>query len=135
MGGATLWGRDRETIWAINAVAYHRGHHPLPKPGERWQVYGRTVVVAIPKRQWGHAAKANPRKRAHLVSRVYIAWLKGHYLGAMVRWKCGSHSTEFVLEDEPYAQATPCQMCLLREPGGVVNINVVVEKGGRLRIG
>lgn len=132
----TLWTRDRESVWAINSFARHRGQRPLPVVGDTWSSYGRTVIVGRVNKPWGRAVKSNPRKVVHLTSLVYTVWRRGEYRGAMVRWLCGGLSTEFVLDDRPWDGAPLCQVCLLRALGGVsVNINVVVEKGGRLRIG
>jgi hypothetical protein len=122
VGGHTLWTRDEWTYRAFNAVLRHRGHPTRGQPrwpsyGDRYQYYGRTILIARPKKMYGRATGRGVTDRTvtHCTRLVGLAFMRGTYRGSMMLWMCGGLSTEFDMADE--VQSRWCPTCWLRFHG------------------
>lgn len=130
MARDTLWTSDRETYWALSAVANRRKGW-RPQPGQQYRAGGRRVIHAgVSNHPYGRAVSKpiTDRTVSHIAEVVLFAWRDGGLLGSMAVWLCGSTSTGFQLEDEIVSR--PCPGCFLRRMGPIVIDNSIVIFGG-----
>jgi hypothetical protein len=126
---ATLWSRNREVVWAINAITHHRRHHGgRPEIGSLRRIDGYTLTVAQPKTSWGHSYFTKTRSRhgptTHLPDRIVLAWRGGRLVGSQIMWMCGSTTESYVLTEEQTYKL--CVQCAIR--AGMVKVEVKVCK-------
>lgn len=131
-GGSTLWQKDREAVWAINARTRHFQSRGRPPIGQRWRLYGCLVVVSAVNQPYGMALRSRANSVYHLADRVCLVWRGGVLLGGQVMWLCGSVSEQFRLMSEPPPDRPLCSVCEYqsgRWRSVTVNIGQVVVNG------
>jgi hypothetical protein len=125
----TLWQRDRETVWALNALTYHRGHRGAPPIGSSHRINGYLLTVCAPNRPYG-VGTHGPVRVSHLTQQVVLAWKGGRLKGAQARWLCARRTSSFVLENEMTLPL--CGMCHYRVSGSAAILTVNI---GSVHIG
>lgn len=105
-----------ETRRALNAAA--RGHHAhkrrTPGPVIRWE--GHTVNLAQHRQPYGRSTHGRGYL-THVAGALYLAWRRGRYAGALIRWRCGGTTNHFQLLGEPNSPLCPiCVAIAMRNP-------------------
>ncbi len=123
----SLWSRDRETVWAFNSIRYRRGFPPV---GYSYTTHGRTVRVARPNLPYGASSFHHTNSVIHYTDRMLLGWRRGVFMGAQMRWLCGSRTETFILLSEPAGPM--CVICLVR--AGAVQSNITNIHIGQVTI-
>jgi hypothetical protein len=120
----TLWRRDPDTVWALNALTYRRGQLGPPLIGSSHYRNGYLLTVAAPNRPYGTGTRG-PVRATHITQQVVLAWKGGLLRGAQARWLCGQRTESFALVNAPTYPL--CRMCNYRMVGNstmLVQVNI-----------
>lgn len=101
---------------ALNAGS--RGHqaHKRRTVGPVIHLEGHTVYLAQANQPYGRATSARSYL-THVTGSLYLAWRRGRYVGALLKWRCGGSTNRFTLLGEPNSPLCPiCVAAAVRNP-------------------